>query len=47
MLENSLFGVVKLIKNADLVTILIQDVVLDLMHVEVFRYLMLVGLVKM
>ena len=46
MLGNSLFDAVKLSKNPDLDKYLISDIVLDLMYAEVFRYLLVVGLVK-
>ena len=45
-LRSSLFGVVKLTKNDKFDNINIPDMVLDLMHVEVFRNLMVVSLVK-
>ena len=48
-LGNSLCRTAKLTKNTDkyiLTNISILDMVLDLMHAEVFRYLMVVGLVK-
>ena len=43
---NSSFGAVKLTKNVDPDKISILDMVLDLMHVEVFHHQMVVSLTK-
>ena len=46
-LGKSLFGVVKLTKKADFdIYINILDLILDLMHAKVFRYLIVAGLLK-
>ena len=44
-LENSLFDAVKTVKNADLASTIILDMILDLKDVKVFQQLM--DLVKM
>ena len=46
-LGNSLFGAVKLTKNADLDKYPIQDMVLDLMCLQSYHWQMVIDLVKM
>ena len=45
-LEKSLSGAVKLTKNADPDNILILEMLLNFMQMEIFRYLMVVDLLK-